>query len=189
MFRLSIVLMATFFVPAAGFAQLGDRLIIAINDSPYTQRQIETHISVKESLRKGDQVRLIRPDDWASAVDVFTEDMIIFQESLRLGSFEPADQLVDRFVGAVQERLAADKGFAANIKRLGVNERELRGALEAVLRIESFRKSKDRQDELAGQVRSTVDEGKESWFADLEQRAVIRLFKDAKIYKKIEPTG
>src|SRR5690606_35170412 len=123
-------------------AQLGDRLVIAINDTPYTQRQIEMYITIKESLRKSDNVRLIQPSDWADVVDVFTEDMIIFQESLRLGSFEPADPLVGRFLSAVKDKISQDRKFGAELKRLGVEEPDLRSALQTVLRIDSYRRSK-----------------------------------------------
>ena len=184
--RLVVVLLWLF--ASVSHAKIGDRLIITINDTPYTQRQIEMYMTIKESLRKSDRVRLIRPVEWSVAVDVFTQDMIIFQESLRLGSFQPADQVVDRFAGAVEQKIASDDHFRENLKRLGVGSRDVRGALETVLRIDSFRKSKDRQDELAGEIRDKSARGKKSWFIDLEERAVIRLFREGKIYKSISPT-
>src|SRR5262249_49257654 len=61
---------------------LGDRLVTEINNIPYTQRQVETYLFVKEALRKnepGQGISLVNSSNWQMALDAFSEDMLIQQ--------------------------------------------------------------------------------------------------------------
>ena len=171
---------------------LGDRLVLSINNIPYTQRQVEVYISVKESLRKSDApVRLIEAGNWMDALTVFGEDMIIQQEAQRLGSFQALEQSTEKFEQLVRDKTKRDKEFGANLARLGVDDVALTRALEGVLRVAAFRRSKDRQAQVGTRPDAEdIESQKESrkWLDELVERAVVRQYQNAQSYSVIQPT-
>lgn len=176
-------------VAAAPAGNIGDRLVVAINGVPYSQRQIEIYIHVKETLRKStdDSVRLISAGNWGDAITVFTEDMVILQESQRLGSFQAPDQAIDKYLGVVRDKLAKSAVLKQTLDRLGGTEPIVGHALEDVLRIAAFRRSKDHEDAQTKKTPGT-DRTRAKWLDDLQARSVARLFKDSEDYVVIEPT-
>jgi hypothetical protein len=163
----------------------GDRLVVAINNVPYSQRHVETYVAVKESLRKnGDgAVRLVDASNWSDAVAVFTEDMIILQEAHRLGSFATLDQTVEKFQGAVREKAAKAGAFRAALTRLGVSDQTLVRTLEDVLRVAAFRRGREKPHDAA----SPDVKGAPAWLVELTDRAVVRLFSGAETFVAIAP--
>lgn len=171
---------------------IGDRLVLSINNIPYTQRQVEVYISVKESLRKSEQpVRLIQAGNWTDALTVFSEDMIILQEAQRLGSFQSLEQSTEKFQDVVRDKAKRDREFSANLSRLGVDTVALTRALEAVLRVAAFRRSKDRQAQVGTRPDAEdLEAQKESrkWLDDLIDRGVVRHYQNAESYLLIQPS-
>lgn len=179
---------------------VGDRLVIAINNIPYSQRQLEVYIAVKESLRRAPRkmgARLVTAENWQEALKVFSDDMLILQEAIRLGSFLSTDQNFDKYERIVRERFKDDADLQKATVRLGIDGLTIAKTLETVLRIAAFRRSKDRQAQLGNQVENKDDElaaeapGKVAahWFTDLEERAVERQYQGAGQYLLIEPNA
>ena len=171
---------------------LGDRLVIEINNAPYTRRQVEVYIAIKESLRKdgGTGLKIVNAKNWDVALKVFAWDMLIEQEASRLGSFQPSKKNIEKYLKIVRKRFATDVNLRNTKARLGVDERSVKRTLSTVLRTEAFRSSKDRQAAISG---GEGDKKKQKpaiarWLKDLEERSVIRIYKDAMQYRIIQPT-
>jgi hypothetical protein len=186
--------MASVAAASHAFAQdpVGDRLVLSINNIPYTQRQVEVYISVKEGLRKSDgPVRLIVAGNWTDALTVFSEDMIIQQEAQRLGSFQSLEQSTEKFEAVVRDKAKRDREFAQNLTRLGVDDLALVRALETVLRVAAFRRSKDRQAQVGTRPDAEdLEAQKESrkWLDDLIDRGVVRHYQNAETFMVIQPS-
>ncbi|MCX6119879.1 MAG: hypothetical protein NT027_20280, partial [Proteobacteria bacterium] len=70
--------------PVAASAQIGDRLVIAINGIPYSQIQIESHLNTKEALRADpSNSELVSATNWPLAVKAFIDDTVIYQEAIK----------------------------------------------------------------------------------------------------------
>lgn len=177
-----LLLIAVTVLASTAHAVLGDRLIVGINGVPYTQSQIETYIHIKESLRKtmDGNVRVISSANWDDAISVFTEDMIILQESQRLGSFSAPDQALDKYLSVIREKLAKGEALRATFARLGIDDASLGHSLEDVLRVAAFRRSKERQDAQAGEAPAARERPK--WLVELSSRAVVRRYEGADTY-------
>lgn len=176
----------------AAAGPLGDRLVVSINNIPYSQRQVESYINVKESLRKTNDgnVRVIDATNWSDALTVFSEDMIILQEAQRLGSFSTQDQLVDKYHAIVRDKVAQEGELKKSLVRLGVDEATMAKALDDVLRVAAFRRSKDRQESQGtkGVKKAATETGKVQWLDELTLRAIVRPFEGARTYHAIGPS-
>lgn len=178
----------------AAKAPLGDRVISAVDEVPYTQRQLETYFLVKESLRGGPSRpgAPVSKQNWSEAVQAFNQDMMIYQEAVRLGGFQPTEDMSSRYFEMVQETLSENKAFRSMALRLGADDEVLRSMLEKVLRIALFRNSKDKQEAISRKRSEVVEEepgGKDGqWLETLKTRTVVRLFKEADVYWRIDPT-
>ena len=173
-------------------ASLGDRLIVAINGVPFTQRQIEIYIHVKESLRKSSsgETRMISAANWRDAISVYTEDMVILQESQRLGSFQTPDQATAKYLAVVRKRIDESATLRATLTRLGAEGAVVNRTLDEVLRIAAFRRSKETQGDQVKRDRVKDADPKPAtsrWLDDLKARAVIRRYQGADVYVDIEP--
>jgi hypothetical protein len=190
----------------AADAPLGDRLVLSINNLPYTQRQVEIYIAVKESLRKpatgpdgaaakSAPVRLVESRNWGDALTVFAEDMIILQEAQRLGSFQSADQLLTKYDQVVKARIAGDRELRDGLLRLGADEQAVARTLETVLRVAAFRRSRDRQEQISGDKDAPELDGGSAasgaksarWLVELQERGVVRRYEGASEYQMIQP--
>ncbi len=184
-------LLAVLFGAALGLAEapLGDRLVIAVNNVPYTQRQVEGYILIKESLRKTSDgaARIIDDRSWPQALAVFGEDMIVLQEAERLGSNQNEGVLVEKFREVVKQKVKAGRALEGALTRLGLDESGLTRTLESVLRIAALRKAKDRGGEGADTDAKATKRGK--WLVELVDRAVVRIYRNADKYLLIEPTA
>lgn len=170
---------------------VGDRLVLSVNGVPYSQRQVETYINVKESLRKTNDgnVRVIDKANWHDALTVFSEDMIILQEAQRLGSFSTQDQLVDKYHAVVRDKISQGGELKRSLARLGVDEPTLAKALDDVLRVAAFRRSKDRQESQGAKTKKMdLSQAKVEWLEDLTTRAIVRPYEGAHEYLLIEPS-
>lgn len=185
-------------VDSAAAQTTGDRLVVAVNNIPYSQRQVEAYVAVKESLRKipesgtavaaAGAVRLVDAGNWGDALAVFTEDMIILQEAHRLGSFATLDQTVEKFQGVVKDRAARAGTFRSALSRLGVDDQALVRTLEDVLRVAAFRRARERpQEASAPDDDKGEDGGAPSWLVELTDRAVVRQFSGAESFVAIAP--
>jgi len=175
------------------FAQVGDRAVLAINGTTYTQRQIELYIVVKESLRRNtgiESARVVNGSNWNEAVTVFTEDMIVYQESQRLGGLQPPDQLIERFTNLINEKTKKSAAFRATMTRLGADQVGMTRVLDSVIRTAAFRRSKDRQ---ASALDATGDIEELSgttpqWLIEIIDRAIVRRYEGTDQFIEILPS-
>lgn len=164
---------------------VGDRLLVSINSTPYTQRQMEVYLAVKEGLREAtkEAAPVLSAANWSAALAAFSEDMIIHQEAHRVGSFQVSESAEKIARGKFESRRNADAGIAASVRRLGIDERSLTRTLHTVLRTEAFRRNKERQSVVA----RADDDGAPRWFEEIKDRAVVRFFAEAETYIEITP--
>jgi hypothetical protein len=185
--RASAATVLAFLLLGLGQGAIGDRLVLGINAVPYTQRQVEAYILVKESLRKTDTgaSRVIDARSWPDALAVFGEDMVVLQEAERLGSYQNEGVLIDKFRDVVKQKAKQGAALQGALTRLGMDDAAVTRTLESVLRVAAFRKGKDKdRDRDKPELPAT---GKTRWLAELVDRAVIRYYAGAKEYVVIEP--
>ena len=182
---------ATLTPEARADAPLGDRLVVAVNGVPYTQRQVESYVLVKESLRKEAMTRVLGARDWSEALAAFAEDMTVLQESERLGSFQTEGALLEKYRTQLDARIAAGASLKAAVRRLDMANTELSRTLEGVLRVAAFRHGKDHTPGSANATPARDGEGRSGsvprWLEDLTARTVIRYFEDASRFQAIAP--
>jgi len=193
-FLVSVGLSIFYFTPTPWQAKVwaqerpvvGDRLIVSINSTPYSQRQLECYLLVKESLRDGSNgpVPVLTAAYWPAALAAFAEDMIVHQEAHRVGSYQASDAALKIAREKFEKRRELDAGTNASARRLGIEERTLLRTLHTVLRTEAFRRNKDRQSVVA----RVDDEGAPKWFEDIRNRAVVRFYSGAESYIEINPS-
>lgn|GEM_PF-4553399 len=164
---------------------LGDRLIVSVNSTPYTQRQIEVYLTVKEGLRDAsvDSAPVLNSENWPAALNAFADDMIVHQEAHRVGSFQVTENAEKLARGKFEKRRSGDSAFATASGRLNIDDRTLTRTLNTVLRTEAFRRNKERQSIVA----RTDDDGAPRWFEEIKDRAVVRYFAGAEKYVEIRP--
>ncbi len=174
------------------FAQVGDRAVLAVNNVTYTQRQIEMYIIVKESLRKNtgiESARVVNAANWNEAVTVFTEDMIVYQEVLRLGGLQTPDQLIEKFVSLIQEKSKKSDVFRSTMTRLGADQVGVTRVLDSVIRVASFRRSKDRQASTTDNTGEIEDQPGAAplWLTEITERSIVRRYEGTNQFVDIAP--
>lgn len=195
---LQLAVMAGAQAPSAGV--LGDRLIVSINSLPYTQRQIEAYATVREALRSpqaGEQAVVVA-QNWKEAIELFSEEMIILQEAQRLGGFQAESRLTQRYRQLLAERMQKGAALRATLQRLGYDKNALSRIVDAILRVASFRRSKERQPGVSASERNGIQQdgppapmgspslGGGPWLDDLKTRAVVRHYDGAWRYERIQ---
>ena len=191
----TLILCWTLAAPTSAAAQqLGDRLVVAINQVPYSQRQLELYFAVRAGIRTDtDQTGLfVDRSNWSASLALFTEDMMILQEAQRLGSFGSVDAMLEKYSAQLRARRATGGAFAATLKRLGADDQALAHALENVLRVAAFRRSKNRQEAQALPNAAAAAQAQPGvlakWLADLSNRAATRIYAGANTFQTIAPT-
>jgi hypothetical protein len=192
---------------ATARAQVLDRLVVAVNDLSFTQRQVEAYIVLKESMRKtaDGRTRVVDEGNWRDALTVFSEDMVVLGEVERLGGAQPPSPLVEKYLATLRERAAPGSALAQTLTRLGVGGDTLRLTVESVLKVAIFRRTKARQTtthedkpKAAGGAAKSDADGvdldaktpeRPRWLEELEGRALVRRYRDAERYVAISPSA
>ena len=179
---------------AWGKGVLGDRLVVAVNSMPYSQRQLELYLTIKQSLRPeeiGEQ-QVVGAFNWSEALTVFSEDMMVLQEAMRLGSFAASDQLLDQYNAALRKKMARGTKLQNTLERLGVDDLAVSRTLDSILRVASYRQNRNRQ-EMQGTALKKASSNKHKdqdakWMQELRSRTNMRIFSGAETYREISPT-
>ena len=192
MLCMALVALAT---PIAIGGVLGDRLVIAVNSVPYTQRQLELYFTIKLNAR-ADHMRdevIVSAANWNEALSVYTNDMMILQEAMRLGSFAAPEQLVDQYNAVLRRKITRGSQLQSVLSRLGADDSDVSHTLDSVLRVASFQQNRNRQEQQANTgKKSGADKGPESvpkWLEELRARTNSRVFAGAETYVEIRPTA
>ena len=146
---------------------------------------------MREALRADQKGKVPKIDaqSWPMAIDTFIDDAVVQQDAQRLGSFQPSDAAMQRALDEVLTRRKADPEFAANLSRLGVDDASLERTLHNILRIEAFRRSKERQAAVSARGDDSGEENTTNWAQTLRERAVARIFQGARDWIEIHPNG
>jgi len=167
---------------------LGDRLIIDINKTSYSQAQLEGYLLVRSLLLADDgrdTYRVCNGNNWQAALNAYTTDMIIEHETQRLGGFQAPENMIAAAKNVIRKKASEDANVTPTINRLGINDQNLQSLISAVLRIEAFRRSRLK-------LNATDNNGKngendQSWLEALRQRSAIRTFQGAENFLNITP--
>ena len=172
---------------------LGDRLVVAINSIPYSQRQLELYLTLKQAIRteKDSPTSTVNANNWKQSLDVFSEDMMVLQEAVRLGSFGAPDQLVDKYNAMLRSKLAHGTTLKNSLERLGVDGLSVARTLDNILRVAGYRQNRNRQESQNQNVKKSSAPGtadKEvKWLEELRGRSNIRFMAGAKGFQEIYP--
>jgi hypothetical protein len=174
---------------------MGDRVVLTINNVPFTQRQVEGYINIKECLRKNTDgaIRLVNASLWREALMVFIGDAVLLLEAQRVGGITIPESMTSKYIDLLKTKSAANPELKAMMDRLGLNDGGLERAVDTVLRVAAFRRSKERQETQSQMPFAGVD-GRGAaglrlavWQKDLMDRAIVRRYEDAEQYVVIHP--
>lgn len=160
-------------------AQIGDRIVIAINNIPYTQLQIERYINVKEALR--DNIKSSQPlkaSNWSEAIEAFSRDMMIHQDATKSSGFRPTKEAIARMRLKSEKSIQDAPAFKAAFERLHLDKINLETEILKIITVENYRRGKK---SLNIDSKNATDQ----WEQELINRSVVRYFEDAKQYKEL----
>jgi len=185
---------AVLFASTGVAAQISDRLVLEINNTPYTQRQVEIYSLVKAALdaKPGTTVAVTDAKNWQDHLEGFRRDMLIEQEASRLGGFNTTEQMQQKAAEIYVQKTAGNAAVKAAAERLALSPAGVARILATVLRVEGLRRSKQRQDAINDS--STTRQQRQNsedtaWLDDLANRASIRYYKGALSYETIAFPG
>lgn len=159
-------------------AILGDRLVLAVNNTPYSQLQIEGYTNVKEALRSDpSKSQVVSGSNWNIALAAFMLDMSIYQEAIKSSGFRPQKEGVDKTLQLVKTELLKNPPFQKRFQELGLDDAAIREHLARVLTIENIRRSR----------RSAESVKDSKWEEVIQKSAIIRWFDKGKVYEEITP--
>jgi hypothetical protein len=172
----------------ASAQELADRLLIEIDLHSYTQTQMELYLICKDALGGGDQIRSVETGSWDRLLEEFKNDMVMHQEATRLGSFEATARVLEKALDVFQDRKTGSEEIGRQLERLGADESVVRKIVAMAVRVEGFRRSKERQ--------AAVQEGQpdgpqvqqkavQEWQKELIARSVVRYYDGAVTFKAV----
>lgn len=173
--QISLLIISFFFSPTFSFATIGDRLLLEINQHTFTQRELEIHMAIKSlALKPGSNFLDINETNWLKNLALFKKDMIIFQETRRLGRFQPSEERIQEIAVKVRNQLKNNKKWQSFSRRLGIERLTFLRSISNLIQIEEYRRLKETSKD-------------KNWLIELENKYVIRTFRNAKTFKKISP--
>lgn len=179
-FAITYGLVAALFSSNMNAGILGDRLILAVNNVPYSQLQIEGYLNVKETLREDlEKSSVVTAENWPIALAAFIKDMVIYQEATKSSGFRPQKDGVQKALERIHSTLPKSPAFQRRFKQLGLDNATIKEHLSRVLTVENLRRS-----------RQGLDKNKEratAWEDELEKVSIIRWFDKGRIYEDINP--
>lgn len=177
--------------PMAGVAAapLLERLVVEIEKSASSQRDLEVYMALRSFVIEGAvHVEVSDPSIWSQNLDRYAWDMIVDHEAQRLGSFQIDGRTLGKIADAWDRLVTKDPAVASFTRRLAVDRDTVRAAATTVLRVQAFISTKERQT-LQG-IKETFRPGvlnpKAEWFVKLEQRLSYRVFEGARNYVRID---
>jgi hypothetical protein len=174
---LSLLLVLGLLIPVTSHcAKVVDRLVLELNQTPFTQNQIKNYVLTHITLSDEESVNNLNlSESWTRYLAKFLADMIIDQEASRLGSYEPTTKMLE---DATQLIIRKDTlGFHRKM-----SPDQFSKTLKKVLRIENFKRIKQRQLSLGATTDTEAGWQQSAWYKDLREKAMIRFFKDAYQY-------
>jgi hypothetical protein len=160
---------------------VADRVVVAINNIPYTQLQIESYLNVKESLRdNADSSQVVNGTNWSMAIDAFTNDMMIHQEATKSSGFRPTKESIQKLRARSEKITSSVPQFKAAFERLMLSSNEIESEILRIATVENYRKGK-------ASLSTNGKNAQAGWEKELQSRSIVRLFDGAKTWKVIQP--
>jgi hypothetical protein len=170
----------------------GDRVLVHIQKSAFSQRRLEAYIYVKRAIETKGQTIEIGQKNWTELSDEFLNDMLIEIESMRLGGFRPAISAMTLANDNYEKRVAESQHLRDRMASLEVSHAELQQIITTILRVEAYKVSKGVLTELKkSEIVFVSNEAtlKSEWFAKLKSQASVRWFANSDKYIAIAPVG
>jgi hypothetical protein len=169
--------------------RIGDRLVLELASSVFTQRSLETYVLVKHAVFSNGTYRNITASNWEDIRDEFLADMIIDREASRLGSFRVNPETMKGAMDKFDESVKTNSEFKAQISELRLSPPRLQQEIAAALRIEAFKRSKspDRNVEMSDlefQPNSVTQ--KQEWFLKFKHASMYRWYSGSSTYVRIK---
>jgi hypothetical protein len=153
---------------------IADRVVVAINNIPYSQNQVEAYIDVKESLRDdAARSQTVDGSNWTQALEAFVRDTAIHQEASKSSGFRPSRDAVQKLRLRSEKSAASVSQFKTSFDRLGLTGQRIEIEILKIATVENFRRGK--------QSLNAKDKANH-WETELKDRTTVRFFDDAKTW-------
>jgi|GEM_PF-1816770 len=170
----------------------GDRVLVNIQKSAFSQRRLEAYIYVKRGIESQGKAIEIGQKNWTELSDEFLNDMLIEMESMRLGGFKPAISAMKLANDNYEKRMAESQHMRERMASLDVGHAELQQIITTILRVEAYKVSKGAVSELKkNEIMFVSNEAiaLTEWFAKLKSSSSIRWFANSDKYVAISPAS
>lgn len=157
-----------------------DRVVVAINNIPYTQLEIESYLNVKESLRdNADSSQVVNQANWSVALDAFLKDMMIHQEATKSSGFRPTKETIQKLRVRSEKITTTFPQFIEAFNRLKLTRDEVEREILRIATVENYRRGK-------ASLLINAKNSHKGWEEELQSRSIIRLFDEAKTWKTLQ---
>jgi hypothetical protein len=166
---------------------LGDRVIVAINDQSYTQRQLEMYFVMRQSLLENQNFagELITQANWSEALAFFVEEMVLLQEADRIGgAVVPQEQLV-KLAKRSTNQFSKNSNLEKLAKKLEMDDALKDSMLVSIQRVESLKNFKNQTSLNRKSDGQNKNLAINEWLNEVFSRTIIRYYKDAKIFRTL----
>lgn len=168
-------------------AQMLDRMVLEVNKTAYSQRQIEVYCLIREVSDSPETgPKGVTAKNWRQRLMQFRSEMIVEQEAQRLGTVKPTAKMVSDMLAKISRRRQQSKALNQIYRDLKVSTEELKGVLASLIRVNGFLSSKIRRG--PGPLQVTLDTTA-PWFVKLQDRTPSRLFAGASIFVRRQWSG
>ena len=171
---LTIIAVCTFAQAQTKSENISDRLIIGVNNTSYSQLEMESYFFVKDVLIYK-RAPISVGANWKNNIDEFTNDMIMLYEGERIGGGAPPDE-ANYNSRLAQCKQAFPGSPLAKYWRSLPESKMIRNAIQFALKVDNYQSS-----------RQWRRNNKEipNWFKKLYEASKIRYFDGAHKYRPL----
>lgn len=167
----SLALLFTQVLPAPLYGDvLGDRILLNIDGNSFTQRHLEAHILVSESLRRRSSgKKIFSAQNWQQHLQFFRDDMLILAKIEKYQWYP----LSDADIGAAMKKSQNNLGVNnSDLVRLGIDPDMLKSLVASNLKIMTYRNNQ-----------ADV----ENWLVRLREQSHMRFYTGSSVFQEIHP--
>ena len=173
--------------PTTPVARTNHRVVLELNQSSFTARQILLYSLIKDGIDPKIKIRFPSPDNWKVLRMAFCNDMIVEIESNRLGAFTPNAKTLLSVSGAVSARTLNDKKYAEEIAKLAPSSQEIQDLIKNIFKIEAYKRSKSENSKKMTDEKFAAGPKQEftaqNWFKKTKSDTVVRWLNGAEKFK------
>lgn len=185
-YYLSLFLLLFYFVSSNesfSTTKLINRLLININKSHYTQRELEIYLLVKKILENKEESYHMTLETWNQYIEEFTNDFLIYQTAKQLDFYKKTKAKTAGYKDLL-EKIKLSKSKHTNIKnkftQINPNHNEIKKNFRKYTIIREFilRKNSINRTDFSSNK-------KPLWFLNLYKEYRIRYYKNSNSYEKL----